>query len=228
MKLTNLWTLFFLISFVNCAGFRSGKYVYFEPGMDLNDLARVFGVTTEEIKIANQKISVKPGAWIFIPSGIGILPQVFEGSEKFEYSGNGDDGKFAWPVPSRSAISSDFGLRNGKSHDGIDIPAPTGTQIVASETGRVIYSGKGISGYGNLTIIGHKNRFFTVYAHADKNLTRKGQMVKRGQVIAYVGNTGRSSGPHLHFEIRKKSSPQNPMAFIAKPKASKSRALANN
>lgn len=214
-----------LILLTSCSTFRSGKYVYFEPGMDLKDLARVFGVTTEEIQIANQGKQVRPGHWIFIPSGIGILPQVFEVSDNFEYTGNGGDGKFAWPVPGRSAISSEFGSRRGKNHDGIDIPAPTGTQIVASEAGRVIYSGSGISGYGNLTIIGHKDRYFTVYAHADKNLMKKGVMVKRGQVIAYVGNTGKSSGPHLHFEIRKKSSPQNPMAFISRPK---NRAIATN
>lgn len=219
--------LFFalLIFLSSCSSFRSGKYVYFEPGMDLKDLAQIFGVTTEEIKIANSGKQIRNGEWIFIPSGVGILPQVFETTDNFEFTGNGGDGKFAWPVPARAAISSEFGRRRGRNHDGIDIPAPTGTQIVASEAGRVIYSGSGISGYGNLTIIGHKNNYFTVYAHADKNLMKKGVMVKRGQVIAYVGNTGKSSGPHLHFEIRKKSSPQNPMAFIAKPK---SRAIATN
>lgn len=222
MKLIILMLLIFLSS---CSSFRSGRYVYFEPGMDLKDIARVFGVTEEEIRIANSGKPVRAGAWIFIPSGIGILPQVFEGADNFEYVGSGGDGKFAWPVPGRAAISSDFGRRNGKNHDGIDIPAPTGTNIVASESGRVIYSGNGISGYGNLTIIGHKDHYFSVYAHADKNLRKKGEMVKRGQVIAYVGNSGRSSGPHLHFEIRKKSSPQNPMAYISKPK---NRALATN
>lgn len=222
MKILILAFLFILTS---CGSLRSGKYVYFGPGVDLNDLARVFGVTVEEIKIANQGKAIRPGSWIFIPSGIGILPQMFDDNDNYEFAGNGGDGKFAWPVPGRMVISSDYGPRKGKSHDGIDIPAPTGTKIIASEAGRVIYSGSGISGYGNLTIIGHKDKYFTVYAHADKNLTKKGQMVARGQVIAYVGNTGRSSGPHLHFEIRKKSSPQNPMAYLGK---SRSRAIANN
>ncbi len=121
-------------------------------------------------------------------------------------------GKFLWPV--RGRVSSNFGVRNGRKHDGIDISASSGTPVKAAASGRVAYSDNKIRGYGNLIIVAHSNGFNTVYAHNQVNLVRKGEKVERGQLIAKVGETGRASGPHLHFEIRDGRKPRNPRFFL--------------
>src|SRR5690606_32827006 len=121
-----------------------------------------------------------------------------------DYKGLGT-GRFLWPVPHFYKVSSQFGPRGRRHHDGIDIPAPSGTPVVAVDHGVVVYSGNGIRGYGNMVVLNHGENVFTVYAHHKKNLVKKGERVKRGQTIAQVGNTGRSTGPHLHFEIRIKN-----------------------
>lgn len=119
--------------------------------------------------------------------------------------------QFAWPV--RGRLSSRFGTRKGRPHEGIDIAARRGTPIFASESGRVIFSGR-MRGYGKVVIVKHAGRYRTVYAHASKLLVRKGEFVERGQKIAEVGSTGRSTGPHVHFEIRRSETPQNPMSYL--------------
>src|SRR5690606_9771758 len=126
-----------------------------------------------------------------------------------------NSGEFAWPVPSSKRISSGYGKRWGRHHEGIDIPGRVGTSIVAAADGKVIYSGSGLGGYGNITVILHDNGYHTVYAHAKRNLTVAGQRVYKGQVIAQLGKSGRSTGPHLHFEIRKNSRPLNPTQVLA-------------
>lgn len=121
---------------------------------------------------------------------------------------------YIWPV-SNGRLTSPFGRRWGKNHDGIDIAAPRGTSIHAARAGRVIYAGNAISGYGNMIVVNHGGSFRTVYAHNKKNLVRRGDNVRQGQVIGLVGSTGKSSGPHVHFEVRQGSKPYNPMHFIA-------------
>jgi len=118
---------------------------------------------------------------------------------------------FAWPVKGR--ISSRFGMRRGRPHEGIDVAASRGTPIYAAESGRVIYSGRQ-GGYGKVVIVKHAGAYRTVYAHASKLLVKKGDFVERGQKIALVGSTGRSTGPHVHFEIRRLEKPRNPLAFL--------------
>ncbi len=104
-------------------------------------------------------------------------------------------------------------MRLGRPHKGIDIAAPIGTPIYAVEKGAVIFSGRQ-QGYGNVIMIQHDEETITVYAHNEVNLAREGDSVKQGQPIAKVGNTGRSSGAHLHFEIRLKTKAQNPRHFL--------------
>jgi len=119
---------------------------------------------------------------------------------------------FRWPLKGR--ITSKFGIRNGQRHDGIDIAAPKGTPIHAAARGEVIYSDDGIRGYGNLVIIKHHGDFSTVYAHNLRNRVKVDDRVEKGRVIGYVGNTGRSTGYHLHFEIRKGTRAENPMKYL--------------
>jgi murein DD-endopeptidase MepM/ murein hydrolase activator NlpD len=101
---------------------------------------------------------------------------------------------------------SGFGPRKRSFHDGIDIAAKSGTPVYASHNGVVAFSGSGLTGYGKLVIIRGDDKLYTVYAHNRKIFVRRGQRVKRGQQIAQVGSTGKSSGPHLHFEVRMKDS----------------------
>ena len=128
-------------------------------------------------------------------------------------------GILGWPVPSSASISSPFGYRihpirrTRAHHDGIDIRARHGADIVAAEAGRVIFSGWS-GGYGNTVIIDHGGGLHTLYAHNSLNLVRVGDYVTRGQVIALIGSTGMSTGPHLHFEVRLHGQVQDPKPFL--------------
>ena len=120
-------------------------------------------------------------------------------------------GQFRWPIEGR--LSSRFGWRNGRPHEGIDIAARRGTRIHAAAAGRVILAGW-LGGYGRVVIVKHDGPYSTVYAHNSKNHVRKGQWVKTGQLIAEVGATGRASGPHVHFEIRRNEKPLDPLRYL--------------
>ena len=159
---------------------------------------------------------LKGGKWVFKSSKTGFLHSGIDfGRVDNSHYGFKDDGLFIWPVPSSKKISSHFGKRRGRHHDGIDIPAITGTHIVASAGGIVTVEGW-MRGYGKVIVIDHKNGHHTVYAHNSKHFIKKGQRVSQGEVIAKVGSTGRSTGPHLHFEIRRKNKVRNPKFYLAR------------
>ena len=123
------------------------------------------------------------------------------------------DHGFIWPLKT-GVISSGFGDRRRNYHDGIDIRAKRGTPVYAAQAGEVIYSSRRIKGYGNMMVIRHNNSTATVYAHCRKNLVKRGDWVEQGEMVGYVGATGRATGPHLHFEIRQKELPQDPLQFL--------------
>lgn len=116
-------------------------------------------------------------------------------------------------TPARGRISSNFGARWGTIHEGIDIAMPEGTDVKAADGGKVTFSGVQ-SGYGNIVIIDHENGYETRYGHNSKLLVKAGDRVYKGQVISKSGNTGRSTGPHLHLEVRKNGVPVNPKGYI--------------
>ena len=118
---------------------------------------------------------------------------------------------FSWPLEGR--LSSGFGSRNGRPHDGIDMRAKKGTPIYAAESGKVIHSGK-LGDYGRVVILKHSGDYRTVYAHARKTLVGRGDFVEKGDRIAEVGATGNASGPHLHFEIRRKDVAKDPILYL--------------
>ena len=124
--------------------------------------------------------------------------------------------RFAWPLAG-GIISSAFGIREGKPHEGVDIAAPQGSEIRAAADGEVVYAGNGIRGYGNVVIVRHADGFLTVYAHNLQNRVQKGERVLRGQVVGLVGQTGHATAPHLHFEVRYGEAPRNPMTYLEKP-----------
>jgi murein DD-endopeptidase MepM/ murein hydrolase activator NlpD len=115
--------------------------------------------------------------------------------------------------PAAGPITSPYGMRWGSLHPGIDISAGTGTPIKAAAGGRVIVAGYS-GGYGNLTVIDHGNGIATAYAHQSSLAAPAGQQVGQGQVVGYVGSTGFSTGPHLHFEVRVNGSPVDPLGYL--------------
>ncbi len=124
-------------------------------------------------------------------------------------------GEYRWPLAA-GVVSSEFGARWGKKHEGIDIAADTGEPVLASAAGRVEYAGGGLRGYGNVVVLRHDEQTTTLYGHNSALKVKTGELVKPGQTIALLGSTGHSTGPHVHFEIRKGKTPADPRARLPK------------
>jgi murein DD-endopeptidase MepM/ murein hydrolase activator NlpD len=197
-----------------------------QPGDTLWSLSRRFGTTVEDLLRANGIESpqeLRAGNSLHIPergrasaSGDppGPPPPADKATAQVEKRPKTRSSKrypFLWPT--QGTITSRFGRRGSRQHDGIDIGAAKGSAVCAAADGEVIFAAKQ-GGYGNLVLLRHRGGLVTVYAHHDRNLVRKGQRVRAGQVIARVGQTGRASGPHLHFEVRRGIEPQNPLRFL--------------
>jgi murein DD-endopeptidase MepM/ murein hydrolase activator NlpD len=116
-----------------------------------------------------------------------------------------------WPL--QGVLYSRYGVRQGQRHDGIDIAAPEGSSVGAAAAGSVVYAGEQ-SGYGSIVILRHDGGLLTLYAHASAILVRQGERVSAGQPIAKVGRSGRTTGPHLHFEVRDGTRPRNPLFYL--------------
>jgi murein DD-endopeptidase MepM/ murein hydrolase activator NlpD len=122
-------------------------------------------------------------------------------------------------IPANGRITSKYGMRSDpidgrlRRHDGIDIAMPEGTPVKPVAAGRVVFSGDS-SGYGNLVIIDHGEGLTSMYAHNSKNLVKSGEVIDKNRIIALSGSTGRSAGPHLHFELRKDGIPVDPGGMI--------------
>jgi murein DD-endopeptidase MepM/ murein hydrolase activator NlpD len=119
-----------------------------------------------------------------------------------------------WPV--QGEVSRGFEQDVTRRHDGIDIIAPSGTSIRAAADGEVIFSGWGPGGYGRIVILQHQAEVVTIYAHNHDNLVQLGQRVRQGEPIATVGQSGRATGNHLHFEVRHKAVPIPPYKLLHK------------
>jgi murein DD-endopeptidase MepM/ murein hydrolase activator NlpD len=165
-------------------------------------IAQVYGVSVETIMAANGKQSdqLAVGERVFIPGG-----------RSSQQISRGISARFIWPV--NGELTSPFGYRWGRLHAGIDIAADYGTITRAARAGRVIFAGWQ-GGYGNAVVIEHGQGYSTLYGHLADYLVESGQYVATGQTIGYVGSTGNSSGPHLHFEVRMQGQPYNPLQFL--------------
>jgi murein DD-endopeptidase MepM/ murein hydrolase activator NlpD len=124
-------------------------------------------------------------------------------------------GKFRWPA--KGAILHGFGKRgDGTQSDGIALSVPVGTDVHAAGDGTVAYAGSELKGYGNLILVRHDNGFVTAYAHTSEIMVKRGDAIKRGQVIAKSGQTGSIDQPMLHFELRQGTKPVDPVPHLEK------------
>jgi len=145
-----------------------------------------------------------------------VATQVTEKTESLVATAEATGGipSFRWPVKGR--VIAGFGPKTGGAqNDGINLAVPEGTPVKAADDGVVAYAGNELKGYGNLVLIRHANGFVSAYAHASELLVKRGDTIKRGQVIAHAGQTGNVTSPQLHFEIRKGSTPVDPAQYLA-------------
>ena len=228
-KTRNLGVILWLCFIAGCASQRpsppskstQGVYHVVKFGENLYRIGKAYDVSYEELARVNgikNAGQIRVGQRIFIPGATRQLPVELITSieaapappaapEPPDLPAEG----FIWPV--NGIINSNFGPRGAGVHDGIDIGAPEGTPIRAIERGEVIYADQ-LRGYGNMVIVRHAGGFVSVYAHNEANLVREGQIVARGDIVGRVGSTGRVTGPHLHFEIRKNNSAQDPLRYL--------------
>jgi lipoprotein NlpD len=198
----------------------NGVYHTVTAGETLFRIGKAYGTSYQELARVNgikDAAQIRVGQRIFIPGATHPIPvetitptEIAPAAPASPEPPPGFE-TFLWPV--QGTINSGFGPRGMSFHDGIDIAAPEGTPIKAIEDGEVIYSNQ-LRGYGNMVILRHAHGIVSVYAHNESNLVREGQSVVRGEVVATVGSTGRVSGPHLHFEIRKNNAAQDPLRYL--------------
>lgn len=183
------------------------------PGETLAAIGRLYGVNWHILARVNQladpdHLEVGQSIWIPVAPGQAshdmptlVVPSALVPGRLLEW-------------PTQGLMSSGFGTRGGRLHAGIDISAGRDTPIVAAADGIVIFSGRGPHGYGNTVMLYHGKRLLTLYAHNDRNVVHQGQRVQRGQIIAFVGETGRASGTHLHFEVHQDGRLVDPLRWL--------------
>ncbi len=208
----------------------SGFYHHVRPGENLYRIGLRYDVSPKVLARANGVAdvrSIRVGSRLWIPQAAGSVrarqssgagartarpTQAAEARRLARLDAQRSaDLRFAWPL--RGRLTSRFGRRGGQSHDGLDLAARPGSPILAAEAGRVIKSGW-LGDYGNVVILKHSGHYRSVYAHDSKSLVRRGSFVEKGDRIALVGTSGRTTGPHLHFEIRRRESPRDPLLYL--------------
>jgi len=201
---------------------KRGIYHLVEKHQTLYRICKTYKVDIKEVAFLNgiaDQSKIETGQRIFIPGAKKVLKVEIYIDDVVTERGKEEEKKFPhkkldflWPV--EGEIIDAFNDSENHRHQGIDIPCPLGTPIKASNPGTVIYSNNRIKGYGNLIILRHPDEFVTVYAHNQVNLVEEGSFVERGQTIAKVGQTGKATGPHLHFEIRRNNKAVDPVPYL--------------
>jgi len=193
----------------------AGTWHVVRPGETLWRIARRYGVTVEEIARANgipDPSRVRAGRRLFIPGG--RPGPASPPRRKAEGGSRSPAGAWRWPVD--GPVTSMFGAPRAhgrRAHTGIDIAAPPGTPVLAARAGRVTFAGRKGS-YGRLVVLDHGRGFASWYAHLSRITVRPGQHVETGTVLGRVGTSGNANGPHLHFEIRRRGRPLDPLVFL--------------
>jgi murein DD-endopeptidase MepM/ murein hydrolase activator NlpD len=196
----------------------AGAWYLVQPGDTVASIAARHGVPAVDLTEINglkRGDPLVPGRMIFLLAASGAPERQDHPWRPAEIA----QPPLAKPAPLRwplvdPRLSSVFGARQGRPHEGIDLAAPLGTPIYAAEGGLVAYAGDGVRGYGNMVVIEHPGGLLTVYAHSSVLLVRTGERIAIGQEIARVGQSGRATAPHLHFEVRRGHVPQDPLRFL--------------
>jgi lipoprotein NlpD len=211
------WVAVLLLAVASCGGRK--VYHVVRPGDTLARIGQAYGISYQQIARANHirdPSRIDVGQRLFIPGAeqaVLVPPAPPPRIRAAPGSAKPDDGPIlSWPVP-LGTVSSGFGRRDGRYHDGIDIAAPEGSAVLAASDGTVVFSAS-LPGYGNVIILRHANGYVTVYAHNEEQFVHDGQRVRRGQRIAAVGRSGRTTGPNLHFEVRKGNVVHDPLPFF--------------
>jgi murein DD-endopeptidase MepM/ murein hydrolase activator NlpD len=204
-----------------CGGSKATYHVV-RRGENLYRIGKAYGVSHEELARVNDiddpsRIEVGqqlliPGAEKAVPVDVVAPREVSRRRSRQEPVLPPDQRPFIWPVEG-GEVSSLFGPRDRSFHDGIDIIAEEGTPIVAAADGEVVFADE-LRGYGRVIIVRHGGDYATVYAHNERNRVRAGERVKRGQHIADVGDSGRTTAPNLHFEVRRENVARDPLAYL--------------
>jgi murein DD-endopeptidase MepM/ murein hydrolase activator NlpD len=203
-------------------GAPAGTWYVVAPGETLETIAQRADVPVAdliEINGLSDAVDARPGRVIFVlASPISRAPAPAATPDATLPPLATTRAALRWPLATgRIVVGSPFGTREGRPHEGIDLPAPGGTPVFAAGDGRVVYAGNGVRGYGNLVVVKHAGDLMTVYAHNSVLLVAQGQPVRAGDRIARVGQSGHATGPHLHFEVRAGQVPRNPMGFLPRP-----------
>jgi murein DD-endopeptidase MepM/ murein hydrolase activator NlpD len=206
-----------------------GAWHVLRPGETIWRVSKNYGTSVERIVRANRIRDVREvpaGTRLWVPGGVApegtgsgtpaAIRSIWrengpERDQALADAHRNGELHFRWPVEGH--LTSGFGRRWGRKHEGLDLAAKPGTPVRAAESGRVIYAGR-LGAYGNVVIVRHSQIYSTVYAHNRKLLIGKGGWVDKGDRIAELGSTGRSTGPHLHFEVRRGKTPQDPMLYL--------------
>ena len=187
------------------------QYHIVKKGETLFRISRKYSISVNKLKKNNNlpDNNIYPGQKIYLNNEAKNLKKEYAREEN--QSSINNEKKLICPL--KGKLVSTFGLRHNKMHKGIDITAPIGEPIKAVNSGKVVFEGHQ-RGYGNVIVLEHDNFIMTVYAHNETNLVRLDELVKQGQPIATVGQTGNATGPHLHFEYRKKGKAIDPLTVL--------------
>ena len=196
---------------------RDGIFHVLKSGQGMADIARAYGISLKEILKANHKrgdVDLQPGEVLYLPGAMYLSHQ----DVKWLSLASLEIQK-GFIKPTTGRFADGFGPRlhpiTGKEafHEGLDLAPGWRARVVASQDGRVLFAGLR-AGFGRLIILDHGNGLTSWYAHLDEILVKPSQLTKRGDLIGKVGKTGRTTGPHLHFEIRLNGIPQNPLLYL--------------
>ncbi|HJT25738.1 MAG TPA: M23 family metallopeptidase [bacterium] len=197
---------------------KDGIFHMVRPGQTLADIARAYGLPLRDILKSNPQrgdADVKPGDVLYLPGASYLTRQDMRW---VALAALADQKGFLKPTTGRFADG--FGMRlhpithKMAFHEGLDLAPGWGARVVASQDGKVLFAAIR-AGYGRLIILDHGGGLTSYYAHLDEILVKPGQFVKRGALIGKVGNSGRTTGPHLHFEVRLNGKPRNPLLYLA-------------
>lgn len=202
------------------------------PGQTLWRIARAYRLEVGDLALVNglrDPSQLPAGTALFIPGATAAVDVPADGPEPD--AGPSPEGptevgssrasrpvapaRLSWPV--LGVLYARFGRRGSEFHDGIDFAAPEGTPVLAAGDGVVIFAGEQ-RGYGRIVLVSHDDGLVTLYAHNRDNRVHAGERVAAGQAIATVGQSGKTTGPHLHFEVREAGRPRDPLLYLPKPR----------